>query len=45
MVWLEAPESATQSVAGAGGVSSMVLKELARDCGSHSPNHSVQDFD
>jgi hypothetical protein len=40
VVWLEAPESATQLVA---GVSSMVLKELVRDCGSHSPNHGVHD--
>jgi hypothetical protein len=41
VVWLEAPESAIQSVAGVGGVSSMELKELTRDCGSHSPYHSV----
>jgi hypothetical protein len=40
VVWLEAPESATKLVA---GVSSMVLKELVRDCGSHSPNHGVHD--
>jgi hypothetical protein len=31
VVWLEAPESATQSVA-VGGVKAMVLKELANDC-------------
>jgi hypothetical protein len=31
VVWLEAPESATQSVT-AGGVKAMVLKELANDC-------------
>jgi hypothetical protein len=31
VVWLEAPESATQSVT-AGGVKAMVLKELAHDC-------------
>jgi hypothetical protein len=43
VVWLEAPELATQSVMGVGGVSSMVLKEPARDYGSHSPNHGVQD--
>ena len=43
MVWLEAPESATQSVTGVGGVSAIVLKEPARDCGSHSPDHGVQD--
>jgi hypothetical protein len=43
VVWLEVLESATQSVAGVGGVSSMVLKEPARDCGSHSPDHGVQD--
>jgi hypothetical protein len=34
MVWLEAPESATQSVT-TGGVKAMVLKELANDCWSH----------
>jgi hypothetical protein len=34
VVWLEASESATQSVTGVGGVSSMMLKEPARDCGS-----------
>jgi hypothetical protein len=43
VVWLEAPESATQSVAGMGGVSSMVLKEPVRDYGSHSSDHGVQD--
>jgi hypothetical protein len=31
VVWLEAPESVTQSVT-AGGVKAMVLKELANDC-------------
>jgi hypothetical protein len=31
VMWLEAPESATQSVT-AGGVKAMVLKELANDC-------------
>jgi hypothetical protein len=31
VVWLEAPESATQSVT-AGGVKAMVLKELTNDC-------------
>jgi hypothetical protein len=31
VVWLEAPESATQSVT-AGGVKAMVLKELVNDC-------------
>jgi hypothetical protein len=31
VVWLEAPESATQSVT-AGRVKAMVLKELANDC-------------
>jgi hypothetical protein len=39
VVWLEAPESVTQSVA-AGGVKAMVLKELANDCWSHA---SIQD--
>jgi hypothetical protein len=43
VVWLDAPESTTQLVAVVGGVSSMVLKELARDCGSHSRDHDVQD--
>jgi hypothetical protein len=43
VVWLEAPESATQSVVGVGGVCSMVLKEPTRDCGFHSPDHGVQD--
>jgi hypothetical protein len=42
VVWLEGPESATQSVTGVGGVSSMVLKEPTRDCGSHSHDHGVQ---
>jgi hypothetical protein len=41
VVWLEAPESTTQSVIGVEGVSSMVLKEPARDCGSHSPDNDV----
>jgi hypothetical protein len=31
VVWLEAPESATQLVT-VGGVKAMVLKELAHDC-------------
>jgi hypothetical protein len=31
VVWLEAPESVTQSVT-AGGVKAMVLKKLANDC-------------
>jgi hypothetical protein len=44
VVWLEAPESTTQSVASMGGVSSMVLKEPTTDCGSHSPDHGVQDY-
>jgi hypothetical protein len=43
VVWLEAPESTTQSVAGMEGVSSMVLKEPVRDYGSHSPDHGAQD--
>jgi hypothetical protein len=43
VVWLEARELATQSVAGMGRVSSMVLKEPTRDCESHSPDHDVQD--
>jgi hypothetical protein len=44
VVWLKAPESATQSVTGVGGVSSMVQKEPTRDSGSHSPDHGVQDY-
>jgi hypothetical protein len=43
VVWLEAPESATQSVTGMEGVSSIVLKELARYSGSHSLDHGIQD--
>jgi hypothetical protein len=43
VVWLEAPELATQSVVDVGGVCSMVLKEPTRDCGFHSPDHGVQD--
>jgi hypothetical protein len=31
VVWMEMPESVTQSVT-AGGVKAMVLKELANDC-------------
>jgi hypothetical protein len=31
VVWLEMPDSATQSVT-TGGVKAMVLKELANDC-------------
>jgi hypothetical protein len=31
-------------VMGVGAVSSMVLKESARDCGSHSLDHGVQDY-
>jgi hypothetical protein len=44
VVWLEALESATQSVTDVGGVSSMVSKEPTRDCRSHSPDHGVQDY-
>jgi hypothetical protein len=36
VVWLETPESATQSVT-AGGVKAMVLKEFVNDCWSHVP--------
>jgi hypothetical protein len=43
VVWLEAQESATQSVTGVRGVSLIMLKELATDCGSHSPDHGVLD--
>jgi hypothetical protein len=41
VMWLEAPESTTQSVAGVGRVSAMVLKEPVMNCGSHSPDHGV----
>jgi hypothetical protein len=40
---VEGPESATKSITNVGGVSFIVLKESARDCGSHSPDHDVQD--
>ena len=42
--WCEAPESATQSwVEGGGGVSAMVLKELANDCWSQpGPVHGTR---
>jgi hypothetical protein len=43
VVWLDAPESTTQSVIDGGGVSVIVLKELSRECWSHSPVHGVQD--
>jgi hypothetical protein len=42
-VWVEGPESATKSITNVGGVSFIVLKESVRDCGSHSPDHDVQD--
>jgi hypothetical protein len=42
-VLLEVPDAATQSVMSVGGVSPIVLKELAKDCGSRSPNYGVQD--
>jgi hypothetical protein len=41
VVWLEAPKSATPSMIGVGAVSSKVLKEPARNCGSHSLDHGV----
>jgi hypothetical protein len=39
VVWLVAPESATQSVMSVGE------QKPSRDCGSHSPNHSVEGGD
>jgi hypothetical protein len=35
VVWLDTPESTTQSVKNRGEVIALVLKELARDCMSH----------
>jgi hypothetical protein len=43
LVWVEGLESATKSITNVEGVSFIVLKESARDCGSHSPDHDVQD--
>jgi hypothetical protein len=42
VVWLVVPESATQSVTGMGGADVVELRQPTRDCGSHSPNHSVE---
>jgi hypothetical protein len=38
-------ESTTQSVTGMGGAGVIELRQPARDCGSHSSNHSVEDAD
>jgi hypothetical protein len=45
VVWLVAPESVTQSVTGVGGADAVELRQLVRDCGSHSPNHGVKGDD
>jgi hypothetical protein len=39
VVWLDTLELKTQLVTDGGRVSTMVLKELVRDCWSHSPVH------
>jgi hypothetical protein len=41
VVWLEVPESATQSVT-TGGVKAMALKEFINECWSHTPIHGDQ---
>jgi hypothetical protein len=41
-VWLVASESATQSVTNVRGAGAVELKELVRDCESHSANHDVE---
>jgi hypothetical protein len=45
VVWLVAPESATQSVTGVWGAGVVELRQLATDWGSHSPNHGVKGDD
>jgi hypothetical protein len=42
---LVAPESATQSVTGMGGADVIEMRQLARDCGSHSLNYDVEGGD
>jgi hypothetical protein len=39
VVWLVAPEFATQSVTGVGGAGAVELRQPARGCVSHNPNH------
>jgi hypothetical protein len=45
VVWLVAPELATQSTTDVGGVDVVELRQLVRDCGSHSLNHDVKGGD
>jgi hypothetical protein len=45
VVWLVASDSATQSVTGMGGEGAVELRQPARYCGSHSPNHDVEGGD
>jgi hypothetical protein len=45
VVWLVAPESATQSVTGVGGAGTVELKQPVRDCDSHTLNHGVEGDD
>jgi hypothetical protein len=42
---LVAPKSATQTVLGVGGAGVVELRQPARDCGYHSPNHGVEGGD
>jgi hypothetical protein len=42
VVCLVALKSATQSVTSMGGVDAVELRQLARDCGSHSLNHGIE---
>jgi hypothetical protein len=41
-VWLVAPEPTTELVTGMVGAGALELKQLVRDYGSHSVNHSVE---
>jgi hypothetical protein len=45
VVWLVAPELATQSTTDVGGADVVELRQLVRDCGSHSLNHDVKGGD
>jgi hypothetical protein len=44
-VWLVAPESAMQSVAGMGRADAVELRQPTRDYESHSSNHGVEGSD
>jgi hypothetical protein len=44
-LWYGWTHQSPQSVTDGGGVSAMVLKELARNCLSHSPVHGFLDGD